>query len=69
MLRSIQQRDLDRNRWVKITMAVIRGSIIRTMVTTLIPGLMSGTADGASPDAIASIEGQCTSTVNVLAPI
>ena len=45
MLKSIQQRDLDRNRWIKITMAMILGMIIVSMVITLIPGLMSGTAD------------------------
>ncbi|HXQ27296.1 MAG TPA: peptidyl-prolyl cis-trans isomerase [Candidatus Acidoferrales bacterium] len=64
MLRSIQQRDLDRNRWVKITMAVILGIIILTMVITLIPGLMSGTADGTSPDAIASVGGQNITAVD-----
>src|ERR1700728_3697476 len=58
MLKSIQQRDLDRNRWVKITMAVILGIIIFTMVITLIPGLMNGTTDQASPDTIASVGGQ-----------
>ena len=45
MLKSIQQRDLDRNRWIKITMGVILGIIIFTMVITLIPGLMNGTTD------------------------
>ena len=64
MLRSIQQRDLDRNRWVKITMAVVLGVIIVTMVITLIPGLMSGTADGTSPDAVASIGGQNITVVD-----
>ena len=58
MLKSIQQRDLDRNRWVKISMAVILGIIIFTMVITLIPGLMNGTADQTSPDDIASVGGQ-----------
>src|SRR5271154_6279479 len=61
MLRSIQQRDLDRNRWVKITMGVILGIIILTMVVTLIPGLMNGTTDGDAPDAIANIGGQTVS--------
>jgi peptidyl-prolyl cis-trans isomerase D len=56
MLKSIQQRDLDRNRWIKITMAVILGLIIVSMVVTLIPGLMSGTV-GGSPDAVASLDG------------
>ena len=58
MLKSIQQRDLDRNRWVKITMAVILGLIIFTMVITLIPGLMSGTTDQTAPDAIAKVGDQ-----------
>ena len=56
MLKSIQQRDLDRNRWIKVTMAVILGLIIVSMVVTLIPGLMSGTV-GGSPDAVASLDG------------
>ena len=58
MLKSIQQRDLDRNRWIKITMAVILGLIIVSMVVTLIPGLMSGTTGASSPDAVATIAGQ-----------
>lgn len=58
MLKTIQQRDQDRNRWVKISMAVILGIIIFTMVITLIPGLMNGTTDQASPDSIASIGDQ-----------
>jgi peptidyl-prolyl cis-trans isomerase D len=64
MLRSIQQRDLDRNRWVKITMGVILGIIILTMVVTLIPGLMNGTTDGDAPDAIATIGGQTVTVVD-----
>jgi peptidyl-prolyl cis-trans isomerase D len=58
MLKSIQQRDLDRNRWVKITMGVILGVIIISMVVTLIPGLLSGAGDVNGPDSIASIGGQ-----------
>jgi len=58
MLRSIQQRDLDRNRWIKITMGIILGLIIVSMVITLIPGLMNGTTGGDAPDAIASVGGQ-----------
>ncbi len=58
MLKSIQQRDLDRNRWIKITMAVILGLICISMVVTLIPGLMTGTTDATSPDAIATVAGQ-----------
>jgi peptidyl-prolyl cis-trans isomerase D len=63
MLRSIQQRDLDRNRWVKITMGIILGVIIVTMVITLIPGLMNGTTGGDLPDAIASVGGQSITLV------
>src|SRR5271154_4599663 len=58
MLRSIQQRDLDRNRWIKITMGIILGLIIFSMVITLIPGLMNGTTSGDTPDTIASVGGQ-----------
>src|ERR1700722_11911732 len=64
MLRSIQQRDLDRNRWIKITMGVILGLIILSMVITLIPGLMTGTTDPDAPDAIASVGGQNISTTD-----
>jgi peptidyl-prolyl cis-trans isomerase D len=58
MLKSIQQRDLDKNRWIKITMGVILGLIIISMVVTLIPGLMSGTTGASSPDAVATVNGQ-----------
>jgi peptidyl-prolyl cis-trans isomerase D len=58
MLRSIQQRDLDRNRWIKITMAIILGLIIVSMVVTLVPGLMSGTMNGNNPDTVATVGGQ-----------
>jgi peptidyl-prolyl cis-trans isomerase D len=58
MLRSIQQRDLDRNRWIKITMGVVLGLIIVSMVVTLIPGLMSGTTGADSPDAVATVAGE-----------
>lgn len=61
MLRSIQQRDLDRNRWIKVTMGIILGLIIVSMVITLIPGLMSGAMGGDAPDAIASVGGQSIS--------
>ena len=64
MLRSIQQRDLDRNRWIKITMGVILGVIILSMVVTLIPGLMTGMTDGDAPDAIASVGGQNITAVD-----
>jgi len=58
MLKSIQQRDLDKNRWIKITMGVILGIIIVSMVVTLIPGLMSGTTGASSPDAVVTIAGK-----------
>src|SRR5690348_18473014 len=63
MLRSIQQRDLDRNRWIKITMGVILVLICVSMVVTLIPGLMTGTG-ASSPDAIATVAGQSITAVD-----
>ncbi|HXJ16283.1 MAG TPA: peptidyl-prolyl cis-trans isomerase [Candidatus Polarisedimenticolia bacterium] len=63
MLRSIQQRDLDRNRWIKISMAVILGLIIVSMVVTLVPGLMSG-PDATSPETIASVGGRNVTVVD-----
>ncbi len=59
MLRGIQERHLDRNRWIKISMGVILVLICVSMVVTLVPGLMSGpSTDANSPDAIASVAGQ-----------
>ena len=57
MLRSIQQRDLDRNRWVKITMSVILLIICVTMVITLVPGL-GGFSGATNPDSVATVGGQ-----------
>jgi peptidyl-prolyl cis-trans isomerase D len=67
MLKSIQQRDLDRNRWIKISMGVILVLICVSMVITLIPGLFSGAAsdNGANPDAAAVVGGQTVSVVDV----
>ncbi len=65
MLKSIQQRDLDRNRWIKITMTVILTLICLSMVITLIPGLYSGSAGANSPDTVASVGGQDISVVDV----
>ncbi len=67
MLKSIQQRDLDRNRWIKISMGVILVLICVSMVITLIPGLFSGAAsDSASnPDAAAIIGGQAVTASDV----
>ncbi|MGH9686010.1 MAG: peptidyl-prolyl cis-trans isomerase [Candidatus Acidiferrales bacterium] len=65
MLRGIQQRDLDRNRWIKISMGVILVLICVSMVVTLVPGLMSGpSTDASSPDAIANVAGTPISVVD-----
>ncbi len=64
MLKSIQQRDLDRNRWIKVTMTVILVLICVSMVVTLVPGLVGG-ADTTSPDTVASVGGQNISLVDV----
>jgi peptidyl-prolyl cis-trans isomerase D len=58
MLKSIQQRDLDRNRWIKITMTVILVVICVSMVVTLVPGLVGGAVGTSNPDTIASVAGQ-----------
>src|ERR1700722_6903079 len=65
MLKSIQQRDLDRNRWIKITMTVILVVICVSMVVTLVPGLVGGAVDTTNPDTIASVAGQNISLVEV----
>ena len=66
MLKSIQQRDLDRNRWIKISMTVILVLICASMVITLIPGLFGGPATGTSnPDSVAVVGGQEISAVDV----
>ena len=65
MLKSIQQRDLDRNRWIKITMSVILVVICVSMVVTLVPGLVGGAVDTTSPDTIASVDGQKISVIDV----
>ena len=65
MLKSIQQRDLDRNRWIKITMTVILVIICVSMVVTLVPGLVGGAVDTDSPDTIASVGGQKISVLEV----
>jgi peptidyl-prolyl cis-trans isomerase D len=57
MLKSIQQRDKEGNRWVKITMAVLLGIICLSMLTYLIPGLGSSTFN-SSPDAVAAVAGK-----------
>ena len=65
MLRGIQQRDLARNRWIKVTMTVILLLICASMLLYLIPGLNSGSAGGARPDTVASVGGQDISVVDV----
>ncbi|MGB0037000.1 MAG: peptidyl-prolyl cis-trans isomerase, partial [Candidatus Acidiferrales bacterium] len=65
MLRSIQQRNLDRNRWVKITMGIILVMICASMLLYLIPGLNSGSADGSSQTVVASVGGQDISVSEV----
>ncbi|MGA2844805.1 MAG: peptidyl-prolyl cis-trans isomerase [Candidatus Acidiferrales bacterium] len=64
MLKSIQQRDLDRNRWVKVTMIVLLVLICVSMVITLVPGLVGGSMT-TSPDTVASVGGQDISVVDV----
>ncbi len=65
MLKSIQQRDLDRNRWIKVAMTVILVVICLSMVITLIPGLFGGSQLGSSPDAVASVGGEAISATDV----
>src|SRR5271156_3638597 len=64
MLKSIQQRDLDRNRWVKIGMSVLLGVICLSMLTYLIPG-MGSAAFTNSPDAVATVGGQSITATDV----
>jgi peptidyl-prolyl cis-trans isomerase D len=64
MLKSIQQRDLDRNRWVKVTMIVLLVLISISMVITLVPGLVGGSTTN-SPDTVASVGGQDISLLEV----
>ena len=64
MLKSIQQRDLDRNRWIKISMGLILGIIILSMVITLIPGLFGNGTDITNSDTVASVGGQAISSTD-----
>jgi peptidyl-prolyl cis-trans isomerase D len=57
MLKSIQQRDLARNRWIKISMTVILLVICASMLLYLIPGLNSGTVGRTNPDTVATVGG------------
>jgi peptidyl-prolyl cis-trans isomerase D len=65
MLRSIQQRDLQRNRWIKITMSVILVLICASMLLYLIPGLNTGSASGPNADVVATVGGQDITVVEV----
>ena len=64
MLKSIQQRDLDRNRWVKITMSILLGIICLSMLTYLIPGLGSASFNN-NPDAVATVNGEPITAIDV----
>jgi peptidyl-prolyl cis-trans isomerase D len=64
MLKSIQQRDLERNRWVKIGMSVLLGVICLSMLTYLIPG-MGSAAFTNSPDAVATVGGESITATDV----
>jgi peptidyl-prolyl cis-trans isomerase D len=66
MLKSIQQRDLDRNRWIKISMTVILVLICVSMVITLIPGLFGGPAVGTNVDSVAVVGGAPITTTDVM---
>lgn len=65
MLKSIQQRDLDKNRWIKVTMAVILGIICISMVVTLVPGLVGGAVSTDNADTVASVAGHDISLVDL----
>jgi peptidyl-prolyl cis-trans isomerase D len=64
MLKSIQQRDKEGNRWIKITMGVLLGIICLSMLTYLIPGLGSASFN-TSPDAVATVGGHDITAVDV----
>ena len=58
MLKAIQNRDKDGKRWIRIAMGIFLVVICLSMLTYLIPGLLNGPVGGASPDAVASINGR-----------
>src|ERR1700735_4008573 len=64
MLKSIQQRDTEGNRWIKITMGILLGIICLSMLTYLIPGLGSASFN-TSPDAVATVGGHDITAVDV----
>ncbi len=57
MLKSIQQRDKEGNRWVKITMGFLLVVICLSMLTYLIPGLANSSFTN-SADALATVGGK-----------
>jgi peptidyl-prolyl cis-trans isomerase D len=63
MLKSIQQRDLDKNLWIKISMGVILVIISVTMVLTMLPGPV-GTMN-TKADIVANVGGQDISVTDV----
>jgi peptidyl-prolyl cis-trans isomerase D len=65
MLKSIQQRDLERNRWVKIGMGALLTVICLSMLTYLIPGMGSAALTN-SPDAVATVNGQSITATDVM---
>lgn len=65
MLKSIQQRDLQKNRWIKIAMTVILLLICGSMLLYLIPGLNTGSAGATNPDSVATVGGQDITVVEV----
>jgi peptidyl-prolyl cis-trans isomerase D len=64
MLKSIQQRDLQKNRWVKISMTVLLLVICGSMLLYLIPGLNNGLA-ATNADTVATVGGQDISLTDV----
>jgi peptidyl-prolyl cis-trans isomerase D len=65
MLRSIQQRDLAKNRWIKITMGIILVMICGSMLLYLVPGLNNAVVDGANQNAVATVGGQIITAADV----
>jgi peptidyl-prolyl cis-trans isomerase D len=65
MLKSIQQRDLQKNRWIKISMTVLLLIICGSMLLYLIPGLNNGSAGATNPDAVANVGGEDISVTDV----
>ncbi len=65
MLKSIQQRDLQKNRWIKISMTVLLLVICGSMLLYLIPGLNNGSASATNPDAVANVGGEDISVTDV----